>query len=83
MIVPYLEDHPRTRKWLGINPYLQAMEFGHLEGEQPYFGDLLSMVINQLLIGMILQVRILSLQKSVHFDPQQNPFILGPFTGAP
>ena len=29
---------------------------GHLEGKQPYLGDLLAMVINNLLIGMILQV---------------------------
>ena len=31
---------------------------GHLEGEQPYLGDLLTMVINHLLTGMILQVDI-------------------------
>ena len=30
---------------------------GHLEGEQPYLGDLLTMVINHLLNGMIIQVR--------------------------
>ena len=29
---------------------------GHLEGKQPYLGDLPTMVINHLLIGMILQV---------------------------
>ncbi len=29
---------------------------GHLEGEQPYLGDLLTMVINHLLNGMTLQV---------------------------
>ena len=29
---------------------------GHLEGEQPYLGDLLTMVTNHLLNGMILQV---------------------------
>ncbi len=28
----------------------------HLEGKQPYLGDLLTMVINHLLTGMILQV---------------------------
>ena len=28
----------------------------HLEGEQPQLGDLLTMVINHVLIGMILQV---------------------------
>ena len=33
------------------------MEFGHLEGvPQPYLGDLLTMVTNYLLTGMILQV---------------------------
>ena len=31
--MPILEDHPRTRKWLGSAP-LEAMN-GHLEGEQP------------------------------------------------
>ena len=32
------------------------MKFGHLEGEQPFtYGDLLTMVINHLLNGMILQ----------------------------
>ena len=30
--------------------------FGHLEGEQPYLGDLLTMAINHLLSGMILQI---------------------------
>ena len=35
------------------------MKFGHLEGvPQPYLGDLLIMVINHLLIGMILQAGI-------------------------
>ena len=29
---------------------------GHLEGEQPYLGDLLTMVVKRLLTGMILQV---------------------------
>ncbi len=32
------------------------MSHGHLEGEQPYFGDLLTMVIDHLINGMILQV---------------------------
>ena len=31
------------------------MKSGHLEGEQPYLGDLLTMVMNHLLNGMILQ----------------------------
>ena len=29
---------------------------GHLEGEQPYLEDLLTMITNQILTGMILQV---------------------------
>ena len=29
---------------------------GHLEGDQPYLRDLLTMVINRLVTGMILQV---------------------------
>ena len=29
---------------------------GHLEGDQPYLGDLLTMVIDRLVTGMILQV---------------------------
>ncbi len=29
---------------------------GQLEGEQPYLGDLPTMVINHVLVGMILQV---------------------------
>ena len=41
-------------KWLGSPPFISHL--GHLEGEQPYLGDLLSMVINHLLTGMILQV---------------------------
>ena len=45
----YLEDHPRTCKWL-------VTHLAHLEGEQPYLGDLLTMVNNHLLTGMILQV---------------------------
>jgi len=51
----YLENHPRTRKWLGSPPFTSHV--GHLEREQPYLGDLLTMVINHLLTGMILQVR--------------------------
>ncbi len=43
--------------WWSDHPYLQAMEFGPLEGvPQPYLGDVLTMVINRLLTGMILQV---------------------------
>ena len=41
-------------KWL-VTPVYKPSK-GHLEGEQPYLGDLLTMVINHLLTGMILQV---------------------------
>ena len=41
-------------KWLGSPA--STSHVGHLEGEQPYLGDLLTMVINHLLTGMILQV---------------------------
>ena len=41
------------------------MKFGRLEGEQPYLGDLLIMVINHLLIGMILQVVVCVIQYTV------------------
>jgi len=37
-----------------IIPFISHL--GHLEGEQPYLGDLLTMVIIHLLTGMILQV---------------------------
>ena len=37
-------------------PYYIGYILGHLEGEQPQLGDLLIMVINHLLNGMILQV---------------------------
>ena len=40
----------------GSPPFFLAMEFGHFEGEQAYLGDLLTIVINHLLTGMILQV---------------------------
>ena len=40
-------------KWL-VNPIYKPWN-AHLEGEQPYLGDLLTMVINHLLTGMILQ----------------------------
>ena len=38
---PHLEDHPRTGKWLGSPPFINHL--GHLEGEQPYLGDLRSL----------------------------------------
>ena len=46
----YLEDHPGTCKWL-VTPFMSQL--GHLEGEQPYLGNLLTMVINHLLNGII------------------------------
>ena len=46
-------NFPRTCKYLGS--HLFTNHLGHLEGEQPYLGDLLAMVINHLLSGMILQ----------------------------
>ena len=52
----YLEDHPRTCKWLGLP--LFTSDLGYFEGEQPYLADLLTIVINHLLTGMILQVPI-------------------------
>ncbi len=43
----------RPAIWKGShNP---SCHLGHLEGEQPYLGALLTMVINHLLTGMILQ----------------------------
>ena len=42
-------------KWL-VTPIYKPSHLGHLEGEQPYLGDLLNMVINHLLTGMVLQV---------------------------
>ena len=40
--------------WLGSPPFISHLAY--LEGEYPYLGDLLTMVINHLLNGMILQV---------------------------
>ena len=64
----FLDDHfpseitsKRATRWglsnnqVVSNPHLQAMN-GRLEGEQPYLGDLLTMIINHLLTGMILRV---------------------------
>ena len=50
------EDHARTCKWLGSPPFISQQK-SHLEGEQQhYLVDLLTMIINHLLSGMILQV---------------------------
>ena len=53
---PCLEDHPRT--WIRGDriTLIYRPSKGHLEGEQPYLGDFLIMVINHLISGMILQV---------------------------
>ena len=42
----FLEDHPRTCKWLGSPPCI--CHLGHLEGQQPYLGDFLTMVMKPL-----------------------------------
>ena len=55
-IIPYLEDHPSGCKYL-VAPIYKPQK-GHLKGEQPYLGDLLTMVITHLLNGMILQAMI-------------------------
>ena len=57
MTILLLNDEQMSN-WLGVvrnnqvvsNPHLQAMN-GRLEGEQPYLGDLLTMIINHLLVG--------------------------------
>ena len=54
------DDGPATwriipvSKWLGSPPFISHL--AHLEGEYPYLGDLVTMVINHLLTGMILKV---------------------------
>ena len=48
----HLEDPPRYRKWLVTPMYKPFSPFR----EQPYLGDLLTMIFNHLLTGMILQV---------------------------
>ena len=45
-------------KWL-VTPIYKPWK-GHLEGEQPYLGNLQTMVINHWLIGMILQIPLAS-----------------------
>ena len=59
----YLEDHPRTCKWLGSLPFISHL--GHLELEQPYFADLLTITS---WAGMILQVYPLSVISIGHLD---------------
>ena len=50
-----LEDHPRTCTWLGSPPFI-SHEKAIWNGNNPTDVDLLSMVVNHLLTGMILQV---------------------------
>ena len=45
--IPYLEDHPRTCKWLGSPPFI-SHEKAIWKGQQPYLGDLPAMVIHHL-----------------------------------
>ena len=45
-----------------------------MEGEQPYLGDLLTMVINHLLTGMILQVPLFS-ETSIYIQKPVDPRI--------
>ena len=54
----HLEDHPRTCKQLGSQPFIATMDFGHWgRGPTNPVGDeKLNKVINRLLTGMILQV---------------------------
>ena len=53
-------------KWLGI-PLFMSHEKAILEGKSPYLGDLLTMVINHLLIGMLLQVGTKIIERPVEF----------------
>ena len=48
-------DYPQQKETGAVVTCLEDHP-SHLEGEQPYLGDLLTMVINHLLNGMILQV---------------------------
>ena len=55
---PHLEDHPSGCKWL-VTPIYQTFwpfssTMGNI-GEHPYLQDLLAMVLNHLLTGMLLQ----------------------------
>ena len=56
----------RTQVVIGSPPFVAAMKFGHLEGEQPYLGDLLTVDITHLLTGMILH-------KYSHFTNSKPP----------
>ena len=61
-------------KWLGSPPF--QSHSGHLEGEQPFLGDLLTMVINHLLTGMILQVPSGKLRWQMENDPNLKMYSL-------
>ena len=75
MTILLLNDEQMSN-WLGVvrtnqvvsNPHLQAMN-GRLEGEQPYLGDLLTMIINHLLVGGGSHQPVF-LQKSVCYTPE-------------
>ena len=56
-MVNYLEDHPSGCKWLGSPPFVshKVRPFGKGPTTRS-LGDILTMVINHLLTGMILQV---------------------------
>ena len=50
-----------------------------MEGEQPYLGDLLTMVVNHLLTGMILQaVTFTNLENASDFSPRKKHWFLSP-----
>ena len=73
-------DHPSTCKWLGSPPCISHL--GHLEGvPPPYLGLTITMVINHLLSGMILQVSYRSVAQIgclllfFSFGPPENPTI--------
>ena len=53
-------------KWL-VTPIYKPWK-GHLNGEQPYLGDLLTMVVNHLLDKMILQVPVYGLEILDHIS---------------
>ena len=53
-----LEDHRRTCKWLGSPPFISYLIRPFGRGTLPYLGDLLTVVINHLLTGMIPQIMV-------------------------
>ena len=73
----YLEDHPRTRNWLGSPPFISHL--AHLEGEYLYLGDLLNMVINHLLNGRILQVWVRECLQFIYVPGRKTTPYIGDF----